>query len=215
MDNGKQFTSKQLNDLAKKYGITKLWYNSFYHPQNNFTERTNRTIGNALRSYSRENQRYWDKYIPQITLALRTAVHDVTGYSPFFLNFARDCPLSATDYTLLQHEPDVSVALSNRCAFLNEFAKIYNDVSSLIRKSYDKNKLLYDKNRIEQTFEVGDIVYRKNHPQSNASNFVSAKLFPKNTKCIIVNKRSNLSYDLVDTNGRPMGNYHVKDLTLE
>lgn len=99
-DNGPQFISNDFKNLMSKYGIQKLWYNSRYHPQNNFTERTNKTIGSAIRSYIIDNHRHWDKYLPEITLAIRTAVHEITGYTPFFLNFGREYVSSPSEYRL-------------------------------------------------------------------------------------------------------------------
>lgn len=57
MDNGKQFTSDKFVALVKKYSIPKIWYNSKFHPQVNFVERTNRTVKTAIRSYLTENHR--------------------------------------------------------------------------------------------------------------------------------------------------------------
>lgn len=57
-DNGPQFISNDFKNVMSKYGIQKLWYNSRYHPQNNFTERTNKTIGSAIRSYIIDNHRH-------------------------------------------------------------------------------------------------------------------------------------------------------------
>lgn len=101
MDNGPQFArSKDMKNLLNRYGIKKSWNNCGYHPQSNFTERHNRNIGVALRAYIKESHKDWDKYIAEITLALRTAVHSITGYSPFFLNHAREYVADGSDYTL-------------------------------------------------------------------------------------------------------------------
>src|SRR5699024_4451212 len=50
-DNGTQFAGKEFKQLAQKYSVQKIWYNARYHPQCNFTERTNLTVGIAIRSY--------------------------------------------------------------------------------------------------------------------------------------------------------------------
>lgn len=213
MDNGKQFIANITKSLFKKYGIEKVWYNSVYHPQNNFVERTNKTLGNMLRCFSRENHRHWDVLLPQLALALRTAINEVTGYSPFFLTFARECPLSAADYELKPTEhSDGQAALDTHCEFLVQFREIFNTVSHRIRKSYDKNKSAYDQNRIEVSHNTGDIVYKRNFPQSDAGKRICAKLLPKFTRCVVAQKRSPLSYDLIDFKGKPLGNYHIKDI---
>jgi Integrase core domain len=42
-DNGTQFTGKEFNGLLERCKVPKFWKNALYHPQNNPTERTNRT----------------------------------------------------------------------------------------------------------------------------------------------------------------------------
>lgn len=96
-DNGSQFTSNQLKKLALEYKV-RIWFTPLYHAQDNFVERTNRTIGAAIRSYINENYKSWDQQIAKIGYALRTAVHEITGFSPAFLNFGRIIPASGDYY---------------------------------------------------------------------------------------------------------------------
>lgn len=58
-DNGTQFTGNAFRTLATKYEI-KVLYNAKYHPQNNPTKRTNRTLKTRIRAYVGENHRKWD-----------------------------------------------------------------------------------------------------------------------------------------------------------
>lgn len=213
MDNGKQFLSKILRSVLKKYNITP-WFTSLYHPQANFTERTNQTLGNCLRAYARANQRHWDKKLSEITLALRTAVHSVTGYSPFFLVFNRECATSASDYQLFSdnNDNDSQVNLQRWVSSLENQNKIHKQVLNKIDQAYVRNKLRYDKDRRDVKFEIGDRVFKRNYPISDATKHISAKLLPRFTECIIVNKKSDLSYDLADINGKALGNYHIQDI---
>jgi multidrug efflux pump subunit AcrB len=63
----------------------------------NFVERSNRTVGTAIRSYV-DTHDNWDAEIPKIQHAINTARHEITGVSPTFLNFARHVPLSGNYY---------------------------------------------------------------------------------------------------------------------
>lgn len=213
-DNGPQFISTEFKNLISKYGIQKLWYNSRYHPQNNFTERTNKTIGSAIRSYIEDNHRHWDKYIAEITLAFRTAVHEITGYSPFFLNFGREYISSPTEYKLFDPQPENTTIenLDKRSNFLENFKLVYKDIEMRIKKAYEKNKKYYDKKRKIIEFAVGDKVYKKNYVLSDASKYFSAKLAPKYIPVVIKNKISKLIYDVVDKDGKSLGRWHIKDL---
>jgi hypothetical protein len=74
-----------------------IWYNAKYHAQVNFTERRNLTLGTAIRSYVTKHK-YWGKDIVKLQHALNTAKHEVTGYTPTFLNFGRHVPLCGDYY---------------------------------------------------------------------------------------------------------------------
>lgn len=50
-DNGTQFVGKVFKNLVEKYNVQKIWLNAKYHPQCNFVERSNKTVGTAIRSY--------------------------------------------------------------------------------------------------------------------------------------------------------------------
>ena len=81
-------------------------FNALYHPQNNPTERVNRVVKTMLSAYVKNNQRHWDKYLPSVTCALRTLRHDVTGFTPFFINFGREHVLSGKEYSTEAIQPD-------------------------------------------------------------------------------------------------------------
>lgn len=108
--------------LASKYNVSKMWYNAYYHPQNNFTERTNKVISAALRSYIGEDHRKWDRDLPEITVALRTAVNAVTGYTLFYLNYTREFPFSGEEHRLCTEPvPDAENPVNRRSDFIDRF----------------------------------------------------------------------------------------------
>lgn len=209
MDNGKQFISQELMKLFESYQVCKIWYNSYYHPQNNFTERYNRTLGGCLRSFCQEEQRHWDANLMKIQLALRTAVHSITGYTPFYLNFGRHYVPSGNEYLQLRDEVKTTVRQYDK--YLGRFGEVANEVEARMRKAYVQNKRYYDRGRIAVTFEEDELVLRKNFAQSNASQFISKKLLPKYVPLYVMKKTSDTTYDLKDGQGNFVGNYHVQD----
>lgn len=96
-DNAKNFAGNELRKLVEKYK-SRLIFTPYYHPQTNYVERQNRTIGTAIRSYIKENHKHWDQELSKIGFALRTSVHKVTGYSPALLTFGRELPGTGTYY---------------------------------------------------------------------------------------------------------------------
>jgi len=88
-DRGDQFRSALLNRLCSRLGISNI-YTTAYHPQTNAQDkRLNRFIWAHLSLYTQPNQKDWDCHIPACLMGYRTAIHDVTRFSPFFLIFGR------------------------------------------------------------------------------------------------------------------------------
>lgn len=213
MDNGKQFVGKEFRNLANKYAVKNLWFNTPYHPQNNPTERVNKVVGNVLRCYIKDNHRLWDKDIQQVEVALNTSYSEVTGYTPFFLTFGRHYTFSSSDYqAYLDRTTDPSKIIPNRVKFLESFRGLHADITNRLKIAYEKYKKYYDRDKSHITFNVGDTIYRRNYIQSDALNYKSAKLYPKFVKCKVLVKISDLIYELEDNDGKKLGKWHIKDL---
>lgn len=78
--------------MLEVYGILgcKSITTSTYHPQTNGqTERFNRAIISALRSYTAEHISDWYLYAETFTYAYNTQVHSSTGIRPFDLVLSR------------------------------------------------------------------------------------------------------------------------------
>lgn len=216
-DNGQQFRSKIFAKLLKNYSVKQTFYNCVRHPQNNPTERQNKIIGAAIRSYIEDNHKHWDANLYQIQNAMRTATNVVTGYTPFFLDRGREFIASGSDYIL--HEMQISdelredsgQAIEEKAKSLKELCAITTDITKRMIRAYQVNKKYYDSNKVDFNFKTGDIVYRKNFVLSDASKNISAKLAPKYLKCVVKKKISDLAYLLADDTGYE-AIYHIKDI---
>ncbi len=63
---------------------------STYHPQSNGgSEKFNKTLLEALRSYVSARQDDWDTYLVYIEFAYNNSVNVATGFSPFVLQFVQ------------------------------------------------------------------------------------------------------------------------------
>uniref|UniRef100_A0A1Y1MIJ6 RNA-directed DNA polymerase n=1 Tax=Photinus pyralis TaxID=7054 RepID=A0A1Y1MIJ6_PHOPY len=214
-DNGPQFTSAIFKKFMKEYGIEKIWYNAVYHPQANHAERINRVVTTAIRSYVRDDHKKWDENISKIAHAIRNAKHEVTGYTPSFLNFGRTIPCSGQYYGRLKNFPPEELTIENRekTVFeINELSEIYRDVTSKLSKAYLKNQKQYNLRKRPLKFQVGDPVWKKNYVLSDAAKNFSAKLADKFIPGIVKKVTGQLTYQLEDITGKDMGNWHVKDL---
>ena len=88
-DQGTNFGSKVIQDLCDSLGIQRV-RTTAYHPQGNGqVERFNRTAEAMIAKVIDGNQRNWDKCLPKMLFAYRSAIHDSTKFTPFTLTFGR------------------------------------------------------------------------------------------------------------------------------
>lgn len=213
-DNGPEFIGGRVKRLARDYKVNIL-FNASRHPQANPTERTNKTIVTMLRAYVGECHRQWDKHIPQLGFALRSAVHEVTGYSPAFLTFGRELDVSGEGYKICEDFSQLPTVTSaeGHAGRLQELQEVYRNVVSRLEKNHQKNARHYNLRRRHVQYDVGDMVWKKNFTQSNAAAYYSSKLAPTFVGPFRVSKKlSPLVYQLEDVEGNTLGKWHVSDL---
>lgn len=106
-----------------------------------------------LAMYVSNDHKNWDSVLPFVTYAYNTAKHEVTGYAPFFLLYARH-PQSFID-TILPWSPheDFSVA---RTLCRAEEARRLARLRTI--SSQDRAKTRYDARHTPVTFAPGDFV---------------------------------------------------------
>lgn len=204
-DNARNFNNKAMEELCRKYKVT-IKFTPYYHPQANPVERVNRVVKTMISSYLSQDQREWDKNLAKIGCAIRNNVHEVTGYTPYFINFGRHQQLKGNSTAPHNNEPTVEDRVDN-------LSNIYKAVMKRMKTHCEKNKHRYDLRRRPDTFEVGDLVLRKNRTLSRKVDYYFAGLAPKYLGPYKVKyKISTWMYELLDENGRHAGRWHGKDL---
>lgn len=201
-DNGSQFTSHEYRAFLESYQV-EATYVSRYHPQANAAEAANKTIGAAIRAYVKDNHREWDKYIPKIACAMNTATHSSTSLSPYFANFGYHMRLAGKQIGDLEPRNEIGES---------HFREIREVVRKQLEKSHEASKRVYDLRSRQRTFAIGDIVWKRTFPLSDASRSFAAKLAPKYQKCIVNKKVGNSSYELATESGKILGVFSAKDI---
>jgi hypothetical protein len=218
-DNGKQFVSKEFKSFLSSYGITDIFYNAYYHPQNNPSERYNSTILTALSILVNDDQRNWCTNLPRICSCLNSSVSLATGHSPYFLLHGKDPVLHASFYNRFnsQYDPQLSSEqlVEKRIAELNSLSHLYDKVSTSLVKAFHQNANRYNLRRKELIIHEGQTVWRRSFVQSDGARYFSAKLAPRFIKCKVVKRLSPTVYvlqDIENNSSGACGNYHVKDI---
>uniref|UniRef100_A0A8C6WG70 Integrase catalytic domain-containing protein n=1 Tax=Neogobius melanostomus TaxID=47308 RepID=A0A8C6WG70_9GOBI len=192
-DRGSPFVSELFEHVVSALGsVHRL--TTAYHPQTNATERVNRTLKTAIRAYVGDKHTSWDKYLPQICFALRTAPHDSTGQTPSMMLYGRELD---TPLDLITQPSSDGV-----------------DEPAALDYSHDRQRHYYDLRRRHATYSVGDLVRVKTHPRSDAQSNFTAKLAPLFEGPLRVSQKlGTVNYKLtwVDS-GTDAGVYHIVNM---
>lgn len=200
-DNGSQFVSREYKQFLNAYNV-EATYVSRYHPQANSAEAANKTIGNAIRSYVKEDHREWDRQIAKIACALNTSLHSSTSTSPYYANFG--CHMVVSGNSTRGQNPQTRDQ--------EHFRAIRETVLKSLEKAHLANKKRYDLRSRPIEYSVGETVWKKTFPLSDASRGFMAKLAPKYVECEISKKLGSSSYELKDTSGKILGIFSAKDI---
>lgn len=207
-DNGSQFKSKEFNEFLKGNGVNHI-YSAVYAPQYNASERVNRCINEALRSYIRKDQREWDEYLSSINSALRSSIHQSIGISPYYVVFGQNMISHGKDHKLLRN----LTILSDGPPELNRadrFSYLRDMILDKMSLAYNRNTISYNLRSKQRSFDIGQIVTRRNFPQSSLVNNINAKLAPVGVKARVLQKVGNCIYKLEDCENKNVANYHAK-----
>lgn len=209
-DNGTQFRSKEFELLLNNFGI-KHQLTAVYSPQSNASERVNRSINAALRSYVRDDQKSWDVYLNSVNCALRNSVHQTTGESPYKLVFGQTMICHGKDYEIMRKltylkESDAELER------MDKFAILRDSIQEKVRKAYEKNERTYNLRARNRNLEIGQTVVRRNFVQSSLPKNFCAKLAPVGVMAIVIGRKGNCYYELKDSATGKMGVYHLKDI---
>lgn len=212
-DNGPQMRSNEFRQLCDKYN-TRICYTAHYNPKADPVQRYNKIIKTMISSYISGDHRKWDKHLAAIGCALRTAKSEVTGYTPFYINFGREYIKDGREYKYHLREKSSDVDINSNVLKRHEgFQKMFETIKSRLKKAQERNRHVYNLRRRPVTYEVGDKVWKRNKVLSDASKGIKAGLCPKFIGPFVITKKiGTCTYELKDESGRSVGNWHVQDL---
>lgn len=210
-DNGVQFKSKDFERLLKRYHVNH-WRNANYHPSNNPTERVNRVIVATIRAHLQGDHTEWDKEIHKVAMSIRTAVHESTNFTPYFINHGRNYISSGEEYRQIREcgsDTDCDPKMINE-----NLKQVFEAVKENLKKAYNRYAKHYNlrSNQNAPVYDIGEIVMKKNFFLSNKQKKFSAKLADTYAPARVIGRIGNSCYDLEDMNGNRLGVFHSSDL---
>ncbi|XP_070141770.1 uncharacterized protein [Drosophila kikkawai] len=137
----------------------------------------------AIRTYLEEDHRDWDAFLPEIEVAIRNAVHEATGVTPFFAVFGQHMYLHGSCYKLarkLQSMTDHEVATLN----CQDKRNIIRDrIKQHLHQAYERSSRQYNKRAREFNVKPGQEVFRRNFTLSDFGKNYNAKFARKFVRC--------------------------------
>lgn len=212
-DNGRQFESKLVKDVCEKYGVQHI-FTPKYSPQSNASERVNRTLLAAIRSFIQDDQKLWDNNLNAITHALRNCVHDTTGFSPYYVIFGQHAILHGSTYKILEK----LYQLTGNELYLNDKPENLNKVHAIVKSRLEKATQKYTsyKSRPRKIIDLsfGQHIHVRNFTHSKASDNYAAKLAPKYIPGQVIRAVGRVAYEVGDLQGKSLGVFHLKDIKI-
>ncbi|GFT17701.1 retrovirus-related Pol polyprotein from transposon 17.6 [Trichonephila clavipes] len=158
-DQGTSFMSALTTEFLERFGV-KVVRSSVYHPQSNPVERMHRTLKRILRVLCLEAIPDWEKILPQALFALRTVIHDSTGFSPAELVHGKNLrtPVMLL-YEKLTEEEHVESSVVDYVFELIDRMKRCQELAILHMEDVkQKQKLWYDRRTVKRQFQLGELV---------------------------------------------------------
>ncbi|XP_033239066.1 uncharacterized protein [Drosophila pseudoobscura] len=125
---GAQFAGRAFKRFLEQLGV-RHQFTAPYTPQENPTERTNRTIETMIAQFTEDDQICWDEKWPELMLAMNSGVSDTTGYSPAFVVQGREPRLPKALYD------EETVGTGQGTETPDENAKKLKELFQLVRRN--------------------------------------------------------------------------------
>ena len=156
-DRGSNFESQLFQSVCQLLQVHKTRTTPYRPSANGQVERFNRTLLSTIRCFI-GNQKEWDRFLPQLAGALRSAVNRNTGFTPNKLMLGREVNIPAdlmfpADLPTVANPDEYIQELENATLSAHKAAR------DNLKTAQMRMKRDYDLKILEHTYAVGDVVY--------------------------------------------------------
>ena len=158
-DQGKNYQSGLFRQICRLLEVNQTRSSPYRACSNGMVERFNQSLLNMITTYVDQEQTNWDVYLPIVTSAYRSSIHESTKFTPNMLMFGREFNLpvdflvGCPRYSQESNTHDFVINLKEK------FVKIYQIARSNIGRSSERQKRDYDTRISENAYKIGDLVY--------------------------------------------------------
>ncbi|KAJ8931457.1 hypothetical protein NQ314_009813 [Rhamnusium bicolor] len=200
-----------MNNLANKFGV-EITFSPNYSAHCNPTERVNRVLKAMLSAYVRENHRKWDENLAELGCAVRSARHEVTSQTPYFINFGKEMVLHGSEYA--KSHPNLETDENKtRVDKVESLEKMRSFVKKRLEIAHDRNRGQYNLRHRDVRYNIGDLVWKRNFALSDGANYFSSKLAGKFSGPYRIKRKVGYCvYELENDQGTSIGKWHTENL---
>ena len=158
-DRGKPLTSNLSQKLFQALQVQHAMTTSYHSQSDGLIERFNRTVAQTLSFYVSTKQDNWDRVLKFAVFGYNTSKQETTGYTPFFLTFARE-PVLPVDVALDNrfNETDALRGVTGMPALISKIQVVREEVRRRIKTAQARQRRIYNEKRIPARYDPGDLV---------------------------------------------------------
>ncbi|XP_037929607.1 uncharacterized protein LOC119675319 [Teleopsis dalmanni] len=119
----------------------------------------------------------WDHFIPEVKLAINSAVSETTGYSPIYLVQGREARLPGATFD--KYTPGCGTVTKNQDQKQSQLQQVFSAVRANIVEASGTQAKYYNLRRRPWRPDIGQLVWIKEYPVSKATQEFTAKLAPR------------------------------------
>lgn len=160
-DQGRNFEAEVFAEVCQRMGVRKTRTTPLHPQSDGLVERFNRTLATQLAIVTSRHQRDWDRHLPLILWAYRSAVQESTGCTPAVLMFGRELrtPVDLAFGT----PPDTDLSTEPGQQYLRDLKLRLAEVHDLARRQQAeagvRQKRAYDSRCQGRPFSTGEKVW--------------------------------------------------------